>query len=272
LTDCDLSQANINNVTLKNTNFQGSKITAVNLSRKDLSSINFAYADLSAADLNSANLQKACLKGANLERADLHNANLMKANFTGANLKRADLTGANIYGATFKNADLTGAIMPDGEVYQTSTDLELGKPETPFTKEPKEIYIMTRKVIRTDKAPAPVGPYNQAILASGQMLFVAGQIAIDPRLGDVVYTEDVIKQTEQVMKNIEAILTEAGATFADVVKTGVFLADMNDFAAVNAVYAKYFSEDTAPARACVEVSRLPKNVLVEIDCIAVITG
>jgi 2-iminobutanoate/2-iminopropanoate deaminase len=132
--------------------------------------------------------------------------------------------------------------------------------------------IMTREVIRTDKAPAPVGPYNQAILASGQMLFVAGQIAIDPSLGDVVYTEDVVKQTEQVMSNIEAILTQAGATFADVVKTGVFLADMNDFAAVNAVYAKYFSEDTAPARACVEVSRLPKNVLVEIDCIAVIGG
>lgn len=196
----------------------------------------------------------------------------MKANLEGANLKRADLTGANIYGATFKNADLTGAIMPDGEVYQTSTDLEFGKPETPLAKEPKDIYIMTRKVIRTDKAPAPVGPYNQAILASGQMLFVAGQIAIDSRLGDVVYTEDVVKQTEQVMRNIEAILTEAGATFADVVKTGVFLADMNDFAAVNAVYAKYFPEDTAPARACVEVSRLPKNVLVEIDCIAVIGG
>ncbi|MFN4955130.1 MAG: Rid family detoxifying hydrolase, partial [Aphanizomenon sp.] len=242
------------------------------LKSTNFSNAHLDNANLSKANLQSANLQKACLKGANLERADLQNANLMKANFTGANLKRADLTGANIYGATFKNADLTGAIMPDGEVYQTSTDLEIGKPETPFTKEPKEIYIMTRKVIRTDKAPAPVGPYNQAILASGQMLFVAGQIAIDPRLGDVVYTEDVVKQTEQVMKNIEAILTEAGATFADVVKTGVFLADMNDFAAVNAVYAKYFSEDTAPARACVEVSRLPKNVLVEIDCIAVITG
>ena len=163
-------------------------------------------------------------------------------------------------------------------VYQISTDLDFGKSETLLIKEPKdpkepkEIDIMTREVIRTDKAPAPVGPYNQAILASGQMLFVAGQIAIDPSLGDVVYKEDVVKQTEQVMSNIEAILTQAGATFADVVKTGVFLADMNDFAAVNAVYAKYFSEDTAPARACVEVSRLPKNVLVEIDCIAVIGG
>jgi 2-iminobutanoate/2-iminopropanoate deaminase len=208
----------------------------------------------------------------NLRGIDLQGVNLSEIDFYNADLTGADLTGANIYGATFKNADLTGAIMPDGEVYQTPIDLEFGKPETPLTKEPKEINIMTRKVIRTDKAPAPVGPYNQAILASGQMLFVAGQIAIDPRLGDVVYTEDVVKQTEQVMRNIEAILTEAGATFADVVKTGVFLADMNDFAAVNAVYAKYFSEDTAPARACVEVSRLPKNVLVEIDCIAVIAS
>jgi 2-iminobutanoate/2-iminopropanoate deaminase len=229
-------------------------------------------ANLSKANLDSVNFRKASLQGTNLEKADLQTTDLMKANLNGANLKRADLTGVNIYGATFKNADLTGAIMPDGEVYQTPIDLEFGKPETPLTKEPKEINIMTRKVIRTDKAPAPVGPYNQAILASGQMLFVAGQIAIDPRLGDVVYTEDVVKQTEQVMRNIEAILTEAGATFADVVKTGVFLADMNDFAAVNAVYAKYFPENTAPARACVEVSRLPKNVLVEIDCIAVIAS
>jgi 2-iminobutanoate/2-iminopropanoate deaminase len=129
---------------------------------------------------------------------------------------------------------------------------------------------MTRKVINTDKAPTPVGPYNQAIAASGLMVFVAGQIAIDPHIGDVVYTDDVAKQTEQVMANLEAILTEAGATFNNVVKTTVFLANMNDFAAVNAVYAKYFSEDTAPARACVQVSRLPKDVLIEIDCIAVI--
>ncbi len=129
---------------------------------------------------------------------------------------------------------------------------------------------MTRKVINTDQAPAPVGPYNQAIAASGLMVFVAGQIPIDPHIGSVVYTDDVTKQTEQVMANLEAILTEAGATFENVVKTTVFLANMNDFAAVNAVYAKYFSEDTAPARACVQVSRLPKDVLVEIDCIAVI--
>jgi len=129
---------------------------------------------------------------------------------------------------------------------------------------------MSRRVIRTEKAPAPVGPYNQAIAASGQMIFVAGQIPLNPSTGAIVDEGDVTKQTEQVMANLEAILKEAGATFQDVVKTTVFLADMNDFATINLVYARYFPEDTAPARACVEVSRLPKDVLVEIDCIAVI--
>ena len=129
---------------------------------------------------------------------------------------------------------------------------------------------MTRKVIRTEQAPAPVGPYNQAIAASGQLVFVAGQIALDPQTGTIVGEGDVVRQTEQVMANLEAILKEAGASFADVVRTTVFLADMNDFAAVNGVYARYFDEATAPARACVQVARLPKDVQVEIDCIAVI--
>ncbi|MFQ4145087.1 RidA family protein [Chlorogloeopsis sp. ULAP02] len=128
---------------------------------------------------------------------------------------------------------------------------------------------MNKKVINTEQAPAPVGPYNQAIVASGQMMFVAGQIALDPKTGGIVGTGDVTKQTEQVMANLQAILAAAGAKFEDVVKTTVFLADMNDFAAMNAIYAKYFDEATAPARACVQVSRLPKDVLVEIDCIAV---
>ena len=129
---------------------------------------------------------------------------------------------------------------------------------------------MTKKIIQTDLAPAPVGPYNQAIVATGKMLFVSGQIAIDPATNQLVYDGDVTKQTEQVMANLAAILKEAGATFEDIVKTGVFLKDMNDFATMNGVYARYFDEATAPARACVEVARLPKDVLVEIDCIAVI--
>ncbi len=129
---------------------------------------------------------------------------------------------------------------------------------------------MTRQIIQTKLAPAPVGPYNQAVAASGKMLFVSGQIAIDPISNELVHQGDVAKQTEQVMANLAAILTEAGAKFADVVKTGVFLQDMNDFATVNGIYGRYFDEANAPARACVEVARLPKDVLVEIDCIAVI--
>ncbi|NEP11889.1 MAG: RidA family protein [Symploca sp. SIO2C1] len=130
---------------------------------------------------------------------------------------------------------------------------------------------MTRKIIRTENAPAPVGPYNQAIAARGQLIFVAGQIALDPSNGQIIGADDVVQQTERVMANLQAILTAAGANFQDVVKTTVFLADMNDFAAVNQVYAGYFDPESAPARACVQVSRLPKDVLVEIECIAVLS-
>jgi 2-iminobutanoate/2-iminopropanoate deaminase len=129
---------------------------------------------------------------------------------------------------------------------------------------------MTRKVIHTESAPAPVGPYNQAIAASGQMIFVSGQIPLEPSTGEIVGGNDVVKQTEQVMANLEAVLVAAGAKTEDIVKTTVFLADMNDFAAMNGVYAGYFNAESAPARACVEVSRLPKDVLVEIECIAVV--
>lgn len=128
---------------------------------------------------------------------------------------------------------------------------------------------MTRTIIQTDAAPAPVGPYNQAIAATGTLLFVAGQIPLDPA-GNLVGGDDVALQTRQSMTNLKAIVDAAGSSLADVVKTTVFLADMNDFAAMNAVYAEFFDADTAPARACVEVSRLPKDVRVEIECIALV--
>jgi 2-iminobutanoate/2-iminopropanoate deaminase len=129
---------------------------------------------------------------------------------------------------------------------------------------------MERRVIQTDQAPAPVGAYNQAIAATGEMLFVAGQIALDPASGSIVGDGDPARQTEQVMQNLKAILTAAGTGLESVVKTTIFLADMNDFAVVNGVYGQYFDEATAPARACVQVARLPKDVKVEIECIAVI--
>lgn len=127
------------------------------------------------------------------------------------------------------------------------------------------------KIINTPDAPAPVGPYNQAIAANG-FLFVAGQIALDPASMTIVGEGDVETQTRQVMENLAAILKAAACGWDDIVKTTVFLDDMADFAAVNSIYAQFFDEATAPARACVEVSRLPKNVLVEIDCIAVLPG
>ena len=127
-----------------------------------------------------------------------------------------------------------------------------------------------KKIIRTNQAPAPVGPYNQAVIAEGKMLFVAGQIPLNPETGEIVGNGDIAAQTKQVMANIEAILDEAGASWQDVLKTSVFLSDLANFGSMNQVYAQYFQEANAPARACVEVSRLPKDVLVEIECIAVI--
>ncbi|KPQ32304.1 MAG: reactive intermediate imine deaminase RidA [Phormidium sp. OSCR] len=127
-----------------------------------------------------------------------------------------------------------------------------------------------RQIIRTDNAPAPVGPYNQAVLATGKLLFVAGQIPLNAQ-GELVATGDIKGQTQQVLENLQEILTAAGASFSDVVKTTVFLADMNEFADMNGVYSQYFSEANAPARAAVEVARLPKDVRVEIECIAMIS-
>jgi len=131
---------------------------------------------------------------------------------------------------------------------------------------------MARTVIQTQQAPAPVGPYSQAIAASGQLIFVAGQIPLDPQTGTVVGEGDVAAQTRQALTNLSAILAAANAGLADVVKTTVFLADLNDFAAMNEVYATFFDEAPAPARACVEVARLPKDVRVEIECIAVVAN
>lgn len=127
------------------------------------------------------------------------------------------------------------------------------------------------RIIRTDRAPAPVGPYNQAIAVTGELLFIAGQIPLEPQTGEIVGGGDITRQTQQVMANLGAILEAAGATWENVVKTTVFLSDLQNFTDMNQVYAQYFLPETAPARACVEVSRLPKDVLVEIECIAALS-
>ena len=124
-----------------------------------------------------------------------------------------------------------------------------------------------KKIITTTNAPAPIGPYNQAVLA-GNTLYISGQIPMDPKTGDLV-SGDIKKETERCMQNLKAILTEAGMTFENVVKSSIFVKDMHQFSQINEVYGAYFDAETAPARETVEVANLPKFVNVEISMIAI---
>jgi 2-iminobutanoate/2-iminopropanoate deaminase len=124
-----------------------------------------------------------------------------------------------------------------------------------------------KEIISTENAPGAIGPYSQAV-KTGNLVFVSGQIPIDPATGQFV-SEEVAEQTEQVFKNLRAVLEAAGSSLENVVKTTVFLADMNDFAAMNEVYGKFFTADY-PARATVQAARLPRDARVEIDCIALV--
>ncbi len=125
-----------------------------------------------------------------------------------------------------------------------------------------------KTIIFTENAPAPIGPYNQAVL-KGNTLYTSGQIAINPKTGELV-TATIESETQQVMENMKAVLEAAGMTFENVVKTTIFIMNMNDFAAINTVYGSYFNEKTAPARETVQVACLPKNLNVEISMIAVL--
>jgi len=125
-----------------------------------------------------------------------------------------------------------------------------------------------KKIILTENAPAPIGPYSQAVL-KGNTLYTSGQIAINPATGELI-TESIEAETEQVMQNMKAVLEAAGMTFENVVKTTIFIIDMNDFVKINTVYGSYFNEKTAPARETVQVAGLPKNVNIEISMIAVL--
>ncbi len=124
-----------------------------------------------------------------------------------------------------------------------------------------------KKIIFTDKAPAPIGPYNQAVLV-GNTLYTSGQIALHPTTMELVL-DDIETETKQVMENMKAVLDAAEMTFENVIKTTIFIMDMGDFARINSVYATYFDEATAPARETVQVAGLPKGVSIEISMIAV---
>lgn len=124
-----------------------------------------------------------------------------------------------------------------------------------------------KKIIFTEKAPAPIGPYNQAVLV-GNTLYTSGQIAINPATGELVL-DSIEEETKQVMENMKAVLQTADMTFENVIKTTIFIMDMGDFAKINAVYGTYFDEKTAPARETVQVACLPKNVNIEISMLAI---
>ena len=123
--------------------------------------------------------------------------------------------------------------------------------------------------IKTDAAPDPVGPYNQAIKA-GNFVYCSGQIAINPNSNKIDCLGDIKGETTQVLNNLKAVLTASGASLVDVIKTTIFLTDLNNFQIVNEIYSEFFQNEPSPARACVEVSSLPKGVLIEIDCVAYI--
>lgn len=124
-----------------------------------------------------------------------------------------------------------------------------------------------KKIISTVNAPAPIGPYNQAVL-SGTTLYTSGQIAIDPATGEL-FKGSIEDETALVMKNLEAVLKAANMTFEDIVKTSIFISNMENFSKINSVYSNYFNDETAPARETVEVANLPKYVNVEISAIAI---
>jgi 2-iminobutanoate/2-iminopropanoate deaminase len=124
-----------------------------------------------------------------------------------------------------------------------------------------------KKIIFTENAPSPIGPYNQAVL-KGNTLYTSGQIAINPKTGELV-TSNIEAETKQVMQNLKAVLEAAGMNFENVVKTTLFIMNMDDFGTINTVYGSYFNENTAPARETVQVACLPKNVNIEISMIAI---
>tara|TARA_B100000614_G_scaffold76240_1_gene68113 strand:- start:721 stop:1113 length:393 start_codon:yes stop_codon:yes gene_type:complete len=127
--------------------------------------------------------------------------------------------------------------------------------------------MSSKRLIKTSNAPDPVGPYNQAIKA-GNFIFCSGQIAINPETNKVDCLGNIEEETKQVLKNLSEVLNAGGSTIEDVIKTTIFLTDLKNFQIVNKVYSDFFGGKESPARACVEVSSLPKGVMIEIDCVA----
>ncbi|MDT9203917.1 MAG: Rid family detoxifying hydrolase [Limnospira sp. PMC 1286.21] len=260
---------------IKNVNFSGSKMFSINWSYLDLEGCNFsgiygfrinlAAANCKKCNFKMANLEEAilretCLEGANFKQANIKTANLMKAKVKNASFVGANLTDANLYLTNYQEAQIIGAIMPDGEVYDPDdySIVEGGESGGNSTK---------AEFINTENAPKSPNSPHQAVIING-CIYIAGQIAIDPRLNIMLCDDEITDQTRRVMDNIGAILTAAGVGWSKVVKTTIFMVDLQESDRMNSVYSSYFTDGNLPICTCVAVSQLPENARVQIECIA----
>ncbi|MDT9263016.1 Rid family detoxifying hydrolase [Limnospira sp. PMC 1223.20] len=267
---CEIAQA-----ITKNVNFDKVKFSDVNWSFLDLEGCSFYKTNLHGtnwtetnckncnfklANLENAIFREACLEGANFKQANLKKANLMKAKLKNASFIGADLTDVNSYLTNYQEAQIIGAIMPDGEVYD---------PDDYSIVEGVESGVNSTKAefINTENAPKSPNSPHQAVIING-FIYIAGQIAIDPRLNIMLCDDEITDQTRRVMDNIGAILTAAGVGWSKVVTTTIFMVNLQESDRMNSVYSSYFTNENLPICTCVAVSQLPENARVQIQCIA----
>ncbi len=267
---CEIAQA-----ITKNVNFDKVKFSDVNWSFLDLEGCSFYKTNLHGtnwtetnckncnfklANLENAIFREACLEGANLKQAKLKKANLMKAKLKNASFIGADLTDVNSYLTNYQEAQIIGAIMPDGEVYDPDdySIVEGGESGGNSTK---------AEFINTENAPKSPNSPHQAVIIN-DCIYIAGQIAIDPRLNIMLCDDEITDQTRRVMDNIGAILTAAGVGWSKVVTTTIFMVNLQESDRMNSVYSSYFTNENLPICTCVAVSQLPENARVQIQCIA----
>ena len=260
---------------LKNVNFSGIKMSGENWSYLDLEGCNFSRVDgyrinlagsnctncnFKNAKLEEAILKKTCLEGANLKQANLKKANLMKAKVKNASFIGANLTDAYVYASNYQDAEIIGAIMPDGEV-DDPDDYSIVEVEESGVKSTKAVFINTENAPKSPNSP------HQAVIIN-DCIYIAGQIAIAPRLNIMLCDDEITDQTRRVMDNIGAILTAAGVGWSKVMKTTIFMVDLQESDRMNSVYSSYFTDGNMPICTCVAVSKLPENARVQIKCIA----
>ncbi|MDT9268330.1 MAG: Rid family detoxifying hydrolase [Limnospira sp. PMC 1234.20] len=267
---CEIAQA-----ITKNVNFDKVKFSDVNWSFLDLEGCSFYKTNLHGtnwtetnckncnfklANLENAIFREACLEGANFKQANLKKANLMKAKLKNASFIGADLTDVNSYLTNYQEAQIIGAIMPDGEVYD---------PDDYSIVEGVESGVNSTKAefINTENAPKSPNSPHQAVIIN-DFIYIAGQIAIDPRLNIMLCDDEITDQTRRVMDNIGAILTAAGVGWSKVVTTTIFMVNLQESDRMNSVYSSYFTNENLPICTCVAVSQLPENARVQIQCIA----